>query len=269
MRLNKTGTIAMAAVVLALTVAGCSSEREASAPPSPSRTSEPTTPPAATQAPTPKFTGAIDYDRLTGGAWTTLSALDRYAACNEFFAANIPGEAAMTQNSLGPEVQSWFTKRLDVVQALVLDKSNDLNFEAAKNIVDCLAKIDNVSQEESTGHKSLLSQIVGLHQTSIEGDHLVYVDPAQITRYSDGNYDATSTTSLPYRALSVEGYANNGWGDMKGQILMTYYEWAYEEAAYRYVLTSPAYDTTVPLYFGDKPPIVVDPSRQNARTDQN
>ncbi|KQO10343.1 hypothetical protein ASF06_09245 [Agreia sp. Leaf244] len=269
MRLKKPGTIALAAVIVALALCGCSSEPEASNTPSPSRSSEPTTPPAATATPTPKFTGAIDYDRLTGDAWTTLSALDRYAACNEFFAALIPGEAAMTQNSLAPEVQSWFAKRLDVVQALVLDKSNDLNFEAAKNIVDCLTKIDNVSQEESDGHKGLLSEIVGLHQSSIEGNHLVYIDPAQITRYSDGNYDATSTTSLPYKALSVEGYANNGFGDMKGQLLMTYYEWTYEEAAYRYVLTSPAYDTTVPLYFGDKPPIVVDPSRQNARADQN
>jgi len=270
------GVALLAAGALTIGLVGCGANASAEGPAPTTTTSaeatpsaEPSKTPEATATPETKFTGTINYEKLTGEQWETLSPLDKYAACNEFFTSNIENEAVMTQDSTGPEVQQWFTNRLNVLQSLVLDKSNDLNFEASKNIVDCMAKIDNVSQEESVGHKDLLGDVTSLHQSNLEGDKFVYIDPAQITRYSDGNYDATSTTSLPYKSKSVEGYQNNGWGGEKGQLAITYFEWTYEEAAYRYVLTSPAYDETVPLYFGDKPPVVLDPARQNARADQN
>lgn len=268
---NRQVAIVSATALAVLLLSGCAGSSVANPSPKPSlsATATPATSSPSVTTTAQVFTGTINYESLTGEQWESRSILDKYAACNEFFTSNIENEAVMTQNSTGPEVQTWFTNRLNIVQSLVLDKSNELNFEASKNIVDCLTKIDNVSEKESIGHKNLLSEIVGLHQTDIEGSYLGYIDPAKITRYSDGLYDATSTTSLPYMSLSVEGHQKTTWGSTDGNLLMTYYEWASAESAYRYILTSPAYDETVPLYFGPKPPIVLDPARQNARADMN
>jgi len=228
--------------------------------PTPSKTPEATAP--ATEH---KFSGTVNYDALLPANWDEMNELDQQVACTEFFATNIEGEPTLTAFSTGVEVAQWFKNRLLVVQDLVLDKSDPRNVEVAKNLSDCMGLSYIHNEEQSAGQKELENAFTGLANTSIEDMTLVYMEPEQVTRYSDGTFPATAKHNLSYAALAVEGRLNNGFGDVPGQLVMNYFQWSPDENVYRFVLTTPTEDAGVNPYFGtEKAPIVLDPTRQDA-----
>lgn len=273
---NKNKAMAvLAAGALTITLAGCGANASAEGPrPSTSTSAEetptatpseaPTTTPEATPE-TNKFTGVINYEKLTGDQWEALNPLEQQAVCSEFFASNIENEPKMTAFSTGVEVAQWFADRLDVVQSLAKDESNPLNLEASLNIADCLTLDYITSEDTSPGREYIKGQIADMTHTSIEGVGFVHIDPKAVTRYSDGTFPATAQHELSYAALAIEGHENNGIGNQPGVLVMNYFQWAPDEGVYRLVMATPTEDGGQSPYFGKlKPPIVLDPSRQNA-----
>jgi len=274
--IKKTTVIAVGATTLFL--AGCTTpgNEPTSASPTPTETSQPvetpTTKPSPTSSPevTPttaehKFSGTINYDKLTGPQWEDLNPLEQQKICSEFFADNIKDEFKIKVNSTGVEITKWFNKRLSVVEDLVLDDSDERNFEAAKNIGQCLSMDYIHSEEESLGRKDVEGQISGLHQSNLEGLKMVYMEPDQITRYSTGTFPAEAKHDLGMAVASVEGHLNNGLGGKPGQLVVDYFQWSEDEGVFRFIMETFADDPNVPPYFGDMhPPVVLDPSRENA-----
>lgn len=261
-------TLAVSVGIAALS--GCATDREVEPKPTASSSTEETptpSPESPEKTPTPEhvFTGAVNYEQLTDPNWDTLTNLEQQARCTEFFTANIEGETPVSPSSTGVEIASWFKNRLLVLGELAKDKTDERNYIASQNIVDCLTFKYLTSDEESPGHQSVSGMVTSLAKSNLQGDKMIYIEPEQVTRYSDGTFSASSENFPHYTAFAIEGYKNNGFGNNKGQLSMNYFQWAEIERTFRLVLTTPTEDQGVNPYFGTyKPPVVLDPSRQDA-----
>jgi hypothetical protein len=215
------------------------------------------------------FSGVINYDSLAAPNWAELEEADKQARCAEFFAANIENEPALSIDSTGPEITSWYKNRLLALGDLSLDQSNPLNLTAANNLADCMTLTFPVSGSKGSGYTLLSNQVSSLNQSYFEGEKMIYMEPDQVTRYSDGTFPAfgksESGDTFGYSAFAVEGRLNDNIGNQPGSLVMNYFQWSPETNSVKWVLETPTESGGINPYFGDvKPPVVLDPMRQSA-----
>lgn len=254
-----------AGLALGLSVVGCAPATTEAGPTDTAiahASSDPTETTAAPQAPV--FSGTINFERFTGDNWAAMDRVEKVDACNEeFFVPNLPGDSVLTVTSTALEIATVFAHRLDLVNDLASDRSGALNGEAAKSIVECLTSELTVNGVH-VARDNLQSSVYSVFSGTIEGTKVVHIDPATITRHSDGLFAAQTSDNLYYDAFAIEVHLNNGIGSGKGSLVTEYYEWSPSEYQYTIMLTSPIDDENVKSHFGTKPPIVVDPARADA-----
>jgi len=239
----------------ALALSACSeTATEAPATTSTSSASPSATPEAVAPKPEHKFSGTVNYDSFVGFAEMNETAQD--VVCAEFYNANLPG-STISEYATGMEVAQWQADHLLVLTDLNTDTSDPRNQEVAINIVECLTSDHDLTADA----KTTLLQALKIQNTSgLEGYELGRINPAQVTRYSDGTFQVTGQTYGDYAAFTMEGRVNN-LGE--GRILAVY-EWNGSTTFPAFKLVADqSYSPGDSLPAGGKPPIVVDQAFAN------
>jgi len=253
---------ATAALLAALALAGCTPGETHATPdktPSVSASADPTETPTQTpetEAPVETgFKGTIDLPTFTGDAWKNAELGTQYANCDAFFDANIENRVPLTLESTGQEIAQSFKDKMVVLQSLAGDTSDPLYFEAANNIATCVSANLITNDGGNDGLEMLQGELQSVNDFADKGMVVNYIEPDQVTRFSDGTFPGQTDANDTYAAFAVEGYMNDGIGNQKGTLAVEYFKWVPDAQDYDFVLRVPANETTP--NFGPKPPIEV------------
>lgn len=214
-------------------------------------TAEATTTP---EAPTSVFEGKVNYEQLLDN-WANLDQAGKDAACAEFFAVNLPDSTPVSRTSTGPEVITWWSEHVDVINQLNIDESDERNHPTALNLASC---ITTVRESSADAQSELTNELKSIHGTSfddIKPDRIT-----EVTRYSDGLFIAQGSVGEAYEAIRIEGTLNV-YGN---PLVRETYAFNQSDVFPSYALsTRVSADAEVPATSEPLPPIVLDPSRAN------
>ncbi|MDN4479777.1 hypothetical protein [Demequina muriae] len=266
-----TALATVGSISLAACSTGSATDEPTSPPPTPtsrpSATSEPRTSPAATQQSFEHaFSGEIDYDQLADPGWESLDQSERDLRCDAFFAANIEDEIALDPRTDAAIVAEWFKNRIQVVNDLVKDTSEERSETAALNIADCLTGhyFSREANEKPQGNDYLKGDIsIVAEYKEDPGANVEYIDPSRITRHGTGTFPAFNEDhQYPYAALSIEGYTSS---ESFPQLVVQYFQWVEHNNTFRLMIHDRLDISDSDPYFGEEV-VVVDPVREGAPT---
>lgn len=226
-------------------------------------TTEPTAPEVTpTSEPTPTNTPEkpaqevlnINYESFDG--WESKSLDEKVAICDTFYETHpIKSDVVQSSNNTGEEIISYFDAKLEIIYSVYLNELDNRNQSVAEKLTECAT---SVHSSDGGARSEIVNDMEYIDNSSIEGTERDR--PANVTRYSDGLQYGVDSNGVAWQYKLVEYNIVDKYNVLENTLFQAYFEWG-GKAGWQEVLVVPG---TLPGKYGDKPPIIVDPSRADA-----